>query len=93
VAFAAGGLGRARWASMLASLLLPKLAACAPARVVTVTSGAHSAARLDLSDPNLERGRDSWRSYAGSKLASILFTRELARRLDVSRGLSHGRRS
>jgi NAD(P)-dependent dehydrogenase (short-subunit alcohol dehydrogenase family) len=67
---------------LLTNLLLPKLTACAPARVVTVTSDAHSAARLDLSDPNLERGWDSWRSYANSKLANILFTRELARRLD-----------
>ena len=63
---------------LLTNLLLPKLAASAPARVVTVTSDAHSAARLDLSDPNLERGWDSWRSYANSKLANILFTRELA---------------
>ena len=67
---------------LLTSLLLPKLTASAPARVVTVTSDAHSAARLDLSDPNLERGWDSWRAYANSKLANILFTRELARRLD-----------
>ena len=67
---------------LLTSLLLPKLTASAPARVVTVTSDAHSAARLDLSDPNLEHGWDSWRSYANSKLANILFTRELARRLD-----------
>ena len=67
---------------LLTNLLLPKLTAPAPARVVTVTSDAHSAARLDLSDPNLERGWDSWRSYANSKLANILFTRELARRLD-----------
>ena len=67
---------------LLTSLLRPKLAASAPARVVTVTSDAHSAARLDLSDLNLERGWDSWRSYANSKLANILFTRELARRLD-----------
>ena len=67
---------------LLTSLLLPKLTASVPARVVTVTSDAHSAARLDLSDPNLERGWDSWRSYANSKLANILFTRELARRLD-----------
>ena len=66
---------------LLTNLLLPKLAASAPARVVTVTSDAHSAARLDLSDPNLEHGWDSWRSYANSKLANILFTRELARRL------------
>jgi len=67
---------------LLTNLLLPKLAASAPARVVTVTSDAHSAARLDLNDPNLERGWDSWRSYANSKLANILFTRELARRSD-----------
>jgi NAD(P)-dependent dehydrogenase (short-subunit alcohol dehydrogenase family) len=67
---------------LLTSLLLPKLTASAPARVVTVTSDAHSAARLDLNDPNLEHGWDSWRSYANSKLANILFTRELARRLD-----------
>ena len=67
---------------LLTSLLLPKLAASAPARVVTVTSDAHSAARLDLTDPNLEHGWDSWRSYANSKLANILFTREFARRLD-----------
>ena len=67
---------------LLTSLLLPNLAASAPARVVTVTSDAHSAARLDLSDPHLEHGWDSWRSYANSKLANILFTRELARRLD-----------
>jgi retinol dehydrogenase 12 len=67
---------------LLTSLLLPKLTGSAPARVVTVTSDAHSAARLDLDDPGQEHGWDSWRSYANSKLANILFTRELARRLD-----------
>jgi retinol dehydrogenase 12 len=69
---------------LLTNLLLPKLTASAPARVVTVTSDAHSAARLDLDNPNLEHGWDSWRSYANSKLANILFTRELARRLQGS---------
>jgi NAD(P)-dependent dehydrogenase (short-subunit alcohol dehydrogenase family) len=67
---------------LLTNLLLPKLTASAPARVITVTSDAHSAARLDLRDPNLQHGWDSWRSYANSKLANILFTLELARRLD-----------
>ena len=67
---------------LLTNLLLPKLTASAPARVVTVTSDAHTAARLDLDDPHLEREWASWRSYANSKLANILFTRELARRLD-----------
>jgi len=66
---------------LLTNLLLPRLTASAPARVITVASDAHSAARLDLDDPNLEHGWDSWRSYANSKLANILFTRELARRL------------
>ena len=67
---------------LLTNLLLPKLTATAGARVITVTSDAHTAARLDLDDPNLENGWDSWRSYANSKLANILFTRELARRLE-----------
>jgi len=67
---------------LLTNLLLPKLTASASARVITVTSDAHTAASLDLDDPHLERGWASWRSYANSKLANILFTRELARRLD-----------
>jgi len=67
---------------LLTNLLLPKLTASAPARVITVSSDAHTAARLDLDDPNLEHGWSSWRSYSNSKLANILFTRELARRLD-----------
>jgi retinol dehydrogenase-14 len=66
---------------LLTNLLLGKLTA-ASARVITVTSDAHAAARLDLDDPHLERGWDSWRAYANSKLANILFTRELARRLE-----------
>jgi NAD(P)-dependent dehydrogenase (short-subunit alcohol dehydrogenase family) len=66
---------------LLTNLLLPKLTGSAPARVVTVTSDAHSAASLDLDDPSLEHDWNSWRSYANSKLANILFTRELARRL------------
>jgi NAD(P)-dependent dehydrogenase (short-subunit alcohol dehydrogenase family) len=67
---------------LLTNLLRPKLTASAPARVITVSSDAHTAARLDLDDPNLEHGWSSWRSYSNSKLANILFTRELARRLN-----------
>jgi NAD(P)-dependent dehydrogenase (short-subunit alcohol dehydrogenase family) len=66
---------------LLTNLLLGKLTASAPARAITVSSDAHTAARLDLDDLQLEHGWDSWRSYANSKLANILFTRELARRL------------
>jgi NAD(P)-dependent dehydrogenase (short-subunit alcohol dehydrogenase family) len=67
---------------LLTTLLLGKLQASAPARVVTLSSGAHTRARLDLSDLQLEHGYDDWRAYSNSKLANILFTRELARRLD-----------
>src|SRR5580692_1574173 len=48
---------------LLTNLLLGKLTA-ASARVITVTSDAHTAARLDLDDPHQERGWDSWRAYA-----------------------------
>ena len=66
---------------LLTGLLLSKLTADPPARVITVTSDAHTAARLDLDDPQLTHGWESWRAYANSKLANILFTREFARRL------------
>jgi retinol dehydrogenase-12 len=69
---------------LLTNLLAGKLKASAPARVITVTSDAHTAASLDLDDLQLERGWQSWRSYANSKLVNILFTRELARRLEGS---------
>ena len=69
---------------LLTNLLLGKLAAAGPARVITVSSDAHTAARLDLDDLQLEHGWQSWRAYANSKLANILFTRELARRLKGS---------
>jgi NAD(P)-dependent dehydrogenase (short-subunit alcohol dehydrogenase family) len=69
---------------LLTALLRPLLEASAPARVVTVASDAHRGARLDLE--RLERGEWStgWGAYGESKLANILFTRELARRLDGS---------
>jgi NAD(P)-dependent dehydrogenase (short-subunit alcohol dehydrogenase family) len=66
---------------LLTGLLREKLAASAPARVVTVSSAAHRAARLDLADLQLTGHFNGWRAYANSKLANILFTRELAIRL------------
>jgi NAD(P)-dependent dehydrogenase (short-subunit alcohol dehydrogenase family) len=58
----------------LTNLLLGQLTAAGPARVITVTSGAHTAARLDLDDLQLEHGWEGWRAYANSKLANLLFT-------------------
>jgi NAD(P)-dependent dehydrogenase (short-subunit alcohol dehydrogenase family) len=62
----------------LTNLLLPKIGD----RVVTVSSGAHRRGRIDLSDLNWERRRyRRWEAYAQSKLANLLFTLALDRRL------------
>jgi NAD(P)-dependent dehydrogenase (short-subunit alcohol dehydrogenase family) len=66
---------------LLTSSLREKLVASAPARVITVSSAAHRAARLDLADLQLTGHYNGWRAYANSKLANILFTTELASRL------------
>jgi NAD(P)-dependent dehydrogenase (short-subunit alcohol dehydrogenase family) len=69
---------------LLTNLLLERLKASAPARVVNVASDAHRWGRLDLDDLGHERGYRAMRVYGTSKLANILFTYELARRLDGS---------
>jgi retinol dehydrogenase-14 len=65
---------------LLTNLLLDRLKASAPARVVTVASNAQAGARIDFDDLQGEH-RYSGRAYSQSKLANILFTYELARRL------------
>ena len=65
---------------LLTRLLLPVLRRTERPRVVNVSSVAHAAGKLDWSDLELERGFRSFRAYANSKLAQVLFTRELARR-------------
>ena len=57
------------------------LVASAPARVVTVSSGAQAMGRIDLDDLQGERSYNGQRAYSQSKLANVLFTYELARRL------------
>ncbi len=67
---------------LLTHVLRERLATSAPARVVSVASRAHQQARgLDLDDLSLARGYNGWTAYCRSKLANILFTRALARRL------------
>jgi NAD(P)-dependent dehydrogenase (short-subunit alcohol dehydrogenase family) len=64
----------------LTNLLLPHVAA--GGRVVTVSSDAHRAGAIDFDDLNWERRRyRPWRAYGQSKLANLLFTGELQRRL------------
>jgi len=69
---------------LLTNLLLERIRASAPARIVTVASEAHRGNRIDIG--NLSRAHD-WtmmRAYGRSKLCNILFTRELALRLSGS---------
>lgn len=65
----------------LTSLLLPKLAETAGARVVVTASIAHRRGKLDWDDLNAERRYDRYGRYAASKLANALFFFELDRRL------------
>lgn len=69
---------------LLTNLLLDRLRASAPARIVTVASAAHRGAAIPFDDLNGEHGFSSWLAYGWTKLANILFTVELARRLDGS---------
>jgi retinol dehydrogenase-14 len=68
-------------AFLLTNLLLPVLKASAPSRVVTVSSSAHSMGKIDFDDLQSVRGYSEIRTYNASKLANVLFTYELARRL------------
>jgi NAD(P)-dependent dehydrogenase (short-subunit alcohol dehydrogenase family) len=58
------------------------LKASAPARVINVASQTHRDARLDFDDLQAQRSYQAMRAYNQSKLANILFTYELARRLE-----------
>lgn len=70
---------------LLTRELEPLLRASAPARVITVASGWHTAVDgLDFDDLQHEKSYDGKVAYQRSKLANILFTRELARRMEGS---------
>lgn len=68
-------------AFLLTHLLLDRLKASAPARVVTVASNAQSMGRIDFDDLQAERRYSGQAAYNQSKLASVMFTYELTRRL------------
>lgn len=65
----------------LTGLLLPRLQGRKGARVVTVSSTAHRFGRIRFDDLQSERRYGRWRAYGQSKLANVLFARELDRRL------------
>ena len=62
-------------------LLLDRILATPGSRVVTMSSQAHRAGRIRFEDLNADHGYRAWAAYAQSKLANLLFTYELQRRL------------
>jgi len=69
---------------LLTTLLLDRLTASAPARIITTSSAAHFGAQIPFDDLNAEHGYSNtgYARYRESKLANILFTLELAKRLE-----------
>ena len=67
---------------LLTNLLLATLQESAPARIVNVASDAHKYGTIDFDDLDSGGGSFGFKDYARSKLANVLFTYELARRLD-----------
>lgn len=66
----------------LTGLLMPALVAVPRSRVVTVSSQAHRMGKMNFADLNAENRYRSWGAYGQSKLANLLFTAELQRRVD-----------
>ncbi len=67
---------------LLTNLLIDKLKSSAPSRIITTSSYAHYAGQINFDDIQFERRRYTGISaYSQSKLANVLFTRELARQL------------
>jgi NAD(P)-dependent dehydrogenase (short-subunit alcohol dehydrogenase family) len=67
---------------LLTNLLLDLLSSSAPARIVNVSSSSHRKARINFDDLQGHRGYRGMRAYGQSKLGNVLFTYELARRLE-----------
>jgi NAD(P)-dependent dehydrogenase (short-subunit alcohol dehydrogenase family) len=67
---------------LLPELLLDRIRASAPARIVITSSVGHFNGTMDFDDLGFERGYQIMRAYSRSKLANVLHTRELARRLE-----------
>ena len=68
----------------LTGLLLDRLVTSEPSRVVTVSSRLHHLGRINLGDVAGTRPGNTWAAYGRSKLANLLFTAELSRRLGAA---------
>lgn len=69
---------------LLTNLLLPLLVKSTPSRIVVVSSMAHRMGKLKRDDLNSEKSFKEFSAYANSKLANLLFVRELSKRLKDS---------
>ncbi len=67
---------------LLTGLLLDLLKKGAPSRIITVSSSAHRSGKIAFDDLMLEQSYSSFRAYSQAKIANVLFTYELARRLE-----------
>ena len=66
---------------LLTNLQLPTLEASAPSRIINVSSVGHYNGHVNFDDLNLEKEYGGWKAYGQSKLALVLFTHELAKKL------------
>src|SRR3989441_7140170 len=66
---------------LLTNLQLPVLTAGAPSRIINVSSVGHYNGQMNFDDLNLEKEYGGWKAYGQSKLALVLFTHELAKKL------------
>ncbi|XP_011872522.1 PREDICTED: retinol dehydrogenase 13-like isoform X2 [Vollenhovia emeryi] len=66
---------------LLTNLLLDVLKASAPSRIVNLASATYRSGKINMKDLNLENDYDSGRAYSQSKLAIVIFTRDLADKL------------
>ena len=70
---------------LLTALLLEKLKKSKAARIINVSSKVHSGGKFDSTNLQLESGYSPMKAYSNSKLYNILFTQELARRLEKNK--------
>ena len=67
---------------LLTELLLEKVKAAAPSRIIVLSSLAHEGGKMNFDDLQLKSGYSPWKAYGQSKLANVLFASELGRRLE-----------
>ncbi|CAG2114649.1 unnamed protein product, partial [Medioppia subpectinata] len=89
MAFGTNHLGHYLLTLSLLPLMKQSVGTGRPARVVHVSSGLHKSGKIHVENINLRNGAyEPEKAYAQSKLANVLFTRELARRLGPERGVN-----